>query len=115
MKVRASVKPICEKCKISSNGMVLSVSFARTRATSSVKDKRNGTYCRCDLPRRKQTWIALTYIYGIGQTTAKQICAQAQVDATQKIDQLTDQEVVRLRQTITDGIASRVIFDEMSH
>ena len=56
-----------------------------------------------DLPRRKQTWVALTYIYGIGQTTAKKICAQAQVDGTQKIDQLSDQEVVRLRQTITDG------------
>ena len=56
-----------------------------------------------DLPRRKQTWVALTYIFGIGHTTAKRICEQAQVDGTQKIEQLTDQEVVRLRQTITDG------------
>jgi small subunit ribosomal protein S13 len=56
-----------------------------------------------DLPRRKQSWVALTYIFGIGETTAKQICAQAQVDGSQKIEQLTDQEVVRLRQIITDG------------
>ena len=56
-----------------------------------------------DLPRRKPTWVALTYIFGIGHTTAKKICAQAQVDGAQKIDQLSDQEVVRLRQTITDG------------
>ena len=56
-----------------------------------------------DLPRRKQTWVALTYIYGVGHTTAKKICEQASVDGTRKVDQLTDQEVVRLRQVITDA------------
>ena len=56
-----------------------------------------------DLPRRKQVWVALTYIYGVGQTTAKKICKQASVEMTRKVDQLTDQEVVRLRQVITDG------------
>ncbi len=56
-----------------------------------------------DLPRRKQIWVALTYVYGIGETTAKKICGQAAVDGSIKTDQLTDQEVVRLRQVITDG------------
>ena len=56
-----------------------------------------------DLPRRKQVWVALTYIYGVGETTAKKICAEAQVSDNIKTDQLTDQEVVRLRQIITDG------------
>ena len=56
-----------------------------------------------DLPRRKQIWVALTYVYGIGETTAKKICAEAQVEGSIKTDQLTDQEVVRLRQIIQDG------------
>lgn len=56
-----------------------------------------------DLPRRKPVWIALTYIYGIGRTSAKQICDQASVDPTTRVEQLADQEVVRLRQLITDS------------
>ena len=56
-----------------------------------------------DLPRRKQIGIALTYIYGIGRTTAQKICQQASVEATTNTDELTDQEVVRLRQIIIDG------------
>jgi small subunit ribosomal protein S13 len=56
-----------------------------------------------DLPRTKPTYIALTYIFGIGETSAKKICAEAQVDVAKKIDQLSDQEVVRLRQVITES------------
>jgi small subunit ribosomal protein S13 len=56
-----------------------------------------------DLPRRKQVWIALTYIYGVGHTTAHKICEEAQVDRRTKTDDLTDHETVRLRQTITEG------------
>lgn len=55
-----------------------------------------------DLPRRKQIWVALTYIYGIGRTTSLRICEEAQVEPSQRTDQLTDQEVVRIRQLITD-------------
>ena len=56
-----------------------------------------------DLPRKKQTWVALTYIYGIGRTTALKICDQAQVDPHLPNEQLSDQQVVRLRQVITEG------------
>ncbi len=56
-----------------------------------------------DLPRRKPVWIALTYIYGIGRATARQICAKAEVDETRRMEDLGDQEVARLRQVITDG------------
>ncbi|MGM0574961.1 MAG: 30S ribosomal protein S13 [Myxococcota bacterium] len=55
-----------------------------------------------DLPRRKQIWVGLTYIYGVGKTTAFKICEQAQVESSTRTDQLTDQEVVRLRQILTD-------------
>ena len=56
-----------------------------------------------DLPRRKPLWVALTYIYGIGATTSRKICAEAKIDERTRVDQLTDQDVVTIRQVITDG------------
>lgn len=53
-----------------------------------------------DLPRNKRLGIALTYIHGIGQTSAERICAKAEVDASLKTDQLSDGDVVRLREII---------------
>lgn len=54
-----------------------------------------------DLPRNKPIWIALTSIYGIGQTTAKKIVAEAQIDPMIRTFQLSDHEVARLREVIT--------------
>lgn len=56
-----------------------------------------------DLPRRKQVWIALTSIYGIGRETSQQICDRAGIDKTRRSDDLTDQEIARIRQVINDG------------
>ncbi len=53
-----------------------------------------------DLPRSKQLGVALTYIHGIGQTSARAICAKAEIEATVKTDQLSDGDVVRLREII---------------
>ena len=53
-----------------------------------------------DLPRSKRLEIALTYIYGIGRTTARQICGKAEIDASSKTDVLSEGEVVRLREII---------------
>ena len=53
-----------------------------------------------DLPRSKRLEIALTYIYGIGRTTARNICAQADIDGSSKTDVLSEGEVVRLREII---------------
>ena len=53
-----------------------------------------------DLPRSKQLGIALTYIHGIGHTSARAICAKAEIEATVKTDQLSDGDVVRLREII---------------
>jgi small subunit ribosomal protein S13 len=56
-----------------------------------------------DLPRNKRLVIALTYIFGIGRTTAREICAKAEIDADSKTDVLSDGEVVRLREIIEEG------------
>ena len=53
-----------------------------------------------DLPRNKHIAIALTHIYGIGPSRAARILAQASVDATKKVQDLNDDEVNRIRQTI---------------
>lgn len=56
-----------------------------------------------DLPRRKPTWVALTYIFGVGPATARRICDEANVDGSRRLEQLDDTDVVRIRQVITDG------------
>jgi small subunit ribosomal protein S13 len=53
-----------------------------------------------DLPRNKRIGIALTYIFGIGRSLAREICLKADVDADVKTDILADAEVVRIREII---------------
>lgn len=53
-----------------------------------------------DLPREKQTEIALTYIFGIGRSSAQQICEATSVDAANRVRNLTEEEVIRLREYI---------------
>jgi small subunit ribosomal protein S13 len=53
-----------------------------------------------DLPRNKHTNIALTYIYGIGNSRAARILAAANVDANKKVQDLGEDEVNRIRQAI---------------
>lgn len=55
-----------------------------------------------DLPQNKQVWIGLTYIYGIGRTRALGILAQAEVDGTVKVKDLTEDEARKIRQVIQD-------------
>jgi small subunit ribosomal protein S13 len=55
-----------------------------------------------NLPNQKRLEIGLTYIYGIGPSRARQICAALGMSADQKIRDLTDDEVNQLRQYI-DG------------
>ncbi len=53
-----------------------------------------------DIPRNKQIWVALQYIYGVGPTLSKKILSQAGVNAEVKTDALTEAEVNRLREII---------------
>jgi small subunit ribosomal protein S13 len=53
-----------------------------------------------NIPPQKHTVIALTSIYGIGQTTAKSICAAAGVDPARKIRDLTEEEVNLIRNEV---------------
>ena len=53
-----------------------------------------------DLPRNKQIATALTYIYGIGNTTARQICQRADIDMATRTDHLREDELVRIRELL---------------
>ena len=53
-----------------------------------------------ELPRNKRMEIALTYIYGIGNNTSRQILKKANVDLARKSDDLTNEEQARIRQVI---------------
>jgi small subunit ribosomal protein S13 len=50
-----------------------------------------------DLPRNKRMEVALTYIYGVGRNSARQILADAKVDLNRKSDTITDDEIARIR------------------
>lgn len=53
-----------------------------------------------DLPRNKRIVIALTYIYGIGNSSAANILSITDIDPDTKTDKLTEAEVARLREEI---------------
>ena len=53
-----------------------------------------------NIPTQKRVVIALTYIHGIGPTKARQICAKVGIPQERRVSQLTEDEVVRIRETI---------------
>ncbi len=53
-----------------------------------------------DLPRNKRIEIALTYIYGVGRSTATKVCVGADIDPATKTDHLSESEVIKLREVI---------------
>jgi len=57
-----------------------------------------------DLPRAKRMEIALTYIYGIGRNSSREILKQAGVSLDVKTDDLSDDDVVKIRQVIDQGV-----------
>ena len=50
-----------------------------------------------DIPREKRLEISLTYIYGIGNTIAKQICEATEINPSTRVRDLTDEEVNKIR------------------
>lgn len=57
-----------------------------------------------DLPRDKRVEIGLTYIYGVGKTTSQQMLQTLGIDMDTKVRDLTDSEVVQIRQFIQNNL-----------
>ena len=53
-----------------------------------------------DIPREKRLEISLTYIFGVGRTTSKQVCEATGMNPDTRVRDLTDEEVARLRNWI---------------
>ena len=68
-----------------------------------------------DLPRNKHANVALTYIYGIGNPRSARILAQANVDPNKKVQDLSEDEVNRIRQVIeAEGMVEGDLRKEVS-
>ncbi len=57
-----------------------------------------------DLPREKRVEIGLTYIFGVGQTTSQRILRETGIDPDTRVRNLTEEEVVRLREFIDKNL-----------
>ncbi len=55
-----------------------------------------------DLPKYKRSAVALTYIYGIGNTVARDILEAAEIDPNTKVKDLTDEDITKIRQEISN-------------
>ncbi len=53
-----------------------------------------------DLPKNKRVVIGLTYIYGIGRASAQKICADARVNESTRVNQLTEDDIRKIRTII---------------
>ena len=90
--------------------MARSSSSARIRAISSVRARKKGTdknmarLIGVDLPRNKRIEIALTYIYGSGLTTAKQIIAETGVNPDIRVKDLSEEDLAKLRDYIQQNL-----------
>ena len=56
-----------------------------------------------DLPREKRVEIGLTYIFGIGRTSASKICAEVGVDPSTRVRDLTEDEITKIRDYIDEN------------
>ncbi|AGC66933.1 30S ribosomal protein S13 [Candidatus Uzinura diaspidicola str. ASNER] len=57
-----------------------------------------------DLPNNKRGMIGLSYIFGIGKSTAKKILADARVNENKKVNEWNDQEINRIRKSVIDSV-----------
>ncbi|MBW3650060.1 MAG: 30S ribosomal protein S13 [Actinobacteria bacterium] len=57
-----------------------------------------------DIPREKRLEISLTYIFGVGRTTAQTVCQAVGIDRNTRVRELTDEEVTRLRSWIDANV-----------
>ena len=69
-----------------------------------------------DIPKDKRVVVSLTYIFGVGATTAKKILADAKVDESKRVKDLSDSEVTKIREAAakfeTEGdLRRKIAFD----
>jgi len=76
---------------------VITLSISKDRDRVKVMARIAGV----DIPRDKKVPFSLSYIYGIGLTTAKKICDKAKIDHNKRVKDLTEKQVVTIRDVIS--------------
>jgi small subunit ribosomal protein S13 len=85
-----------------SHGVAAAV-FERRVGFSAWRTSRRGIVARIagvNIPTAKRVEIALRYIHGIGPAKAKEICEKVGIEPARRVNQLSDSEVLRIRETI---------------
>ncbi len=54
-----------------------------------------------DIPKDKRVVISLTYIFGVGLSTSKKVLAEAKIDESKRVKDLSDDEIAKIREVIT--------------
>jgi small subunit ribosomal protein S13 len=57
-----------------------------------------------DIPRNKQIWVSLQYLYGVGPTNSKKILDKANIKHNIKADSLTEEEIAKIREVIDKDV-----------
>jgi small subunit ribosomal protein S13 len=57
-----------------------------------------------DIPREKRLEVSLTYIFGVGRTTARTVCDASRISPDTRVRDLTDEEVARLRSWVDQNL-----------
>ena len=79
------------------------MSYAKTLNISKGKDKLGmARIVGIDIPRNKKVAYSLCYIHGIGLSTALKICQGAKIDTEKRVQDLSEKQIVTLRETIND-------------
>jgi small subunit ribosomal protein S13 len=68
--------------------------------SADVQERQLARIAGVNLPTAKRVEIALTYIHGIGNSKAKEITAKLGIEPSRRVNQLTDGEVLKIRETI---------------
>jgi small subunit ribosomal protein S13 len=58
-----------------------------------------------DIPRNKQIWVSLQYLYGVGPTNSKKILDKAKIKHETKADELTEEEINKIREIIDHEVS----------
>jgi small subunit ribosomal protein S13 len=69
-------------------------------AGNGKKEKQVARIAGVNIPTAKRVVIALTYIHGIGDTKAKEICEKVGIPTERRVNELSDAEVIQIRETI---------------
>ena len=102
MKVRASVKKRSVDCKIVKRKGVVYVINKKNPKFKQRQGQNMARISGIDLPKNKRGVIALTYIYGIGRSTARKILASSSVDENIKVQDWNDDQTAAIRTSMNE-------------